>query len=143
MIKLFFFLKSLCIKFEKTPLLSSIFKFCYRILNLLYGASIGYKAKFENIPTLPHNISGIFISELAIIGKNCTIFHQVTIGSVNKSGQRFAPKIGDDVFIGAGAIIIGDIQIGNNVNIGAGAIVHQNVPDKSTVVMSGMKIITK
>lgn len=142
MIKIIFFFKYLCVKLDRIILIASILKFFYRILNLLYGASIGYKAKFGNIPNFPHNIAGIFISEKALIGKNCTIFQQVTIGNIEKDGETFAPKIGDNVFIGAGAIIIGNIQIGNNVKIGAGTIVHKNIPENATVVMSGMKIIS-
>ena len=74
---------------------------------------------------LPYLIKGA-----AQIGSNCTIYHCVTI-AVEKSG---VPVIGDDVTIGAGAIIMGGIKIGNHVNIGAGAIVIDDVPDHSTVM---------
>lgn len=81
---------------------------------------------------LPHNM-GIVLSGKAVIGEYCTIFHEVTIGAdVIKSGG--APTIGNHVFIGAGAKVIGDISIGDNVIIGAGAVVTKNVPDECTVV---------
>lgn len=64
------------------------------------------------------------------IGCNCTILHNVTIGA----GRGGAPTIGDNVYIGAGAIIIGDIKIGDNVKVGAGAVVFKDVPSNSTVV---------
>lgn len=87
---------------------------------------------------LPHNM-GIVISGSAVIGNNCEIFHQVTIG-VDKTGR--APKIGNNVFIGAGAKIIGNIVVGNNVKVGANAVVTKNVPDGVTVVGAN-KFITK
>lgn len=83
-----------------------------------------------------HSYSTI-INGAAQIGSNCTIYHCVTI-AVEKSG---VPVIGDDVTIGAGAIIMGGIKIGNHVNIGAGAIVIDDVPDHSTVVCPKGRII--
>lgn len=71
------------------------------------------------------------------IGNNCTIYHCVTI-AVEKTG---VPVIGDDVTIGAGAIIMGGIKVGNHVDIGAGAIVIDDVPDHSTVVCPKGRII--
>lgn len=83
---------------------------------------------------LPHPY-GIIINRFAVIGRNATIFHQVTIGvNPHHGGNYHAPIIGDNVFIGAGAKIVGPIKIGNNVRIGAGAVVTKNVPDNATVV---------
>jgi serine acetyltransferase len=139
---LFFFLKAKTLYFEETfrPLFWA-FNFFYRILNLLYGASISYRAKISGVPLLPHNVSGIFISEKAIIGKNCTIFHNVTIGSIERNGETFAPIIGDNALIGAGAIIIGNIRLGNNVRIGAGAIIARDIPDNCTAILDALRII--
>lgn len=71
------------------------------------------------------------------IGDNCTILHNVTIGA----GNMGVPTIGNNVYIGAGAIIIGGITIGDNVKIGAGAIVVTNVPSNTTVVSDKAKLI--
>lgn len=73
---------------------------------------------------------GITINSYCRIGKNCMILPNVTIG-YSKGG---VPTIGNNVYIGAGAVVIGDVKIGNNVKIGAGAVVVDNVPDNSTVV---------
>ena len=104
-----------------------------------FGTHLGYGATFEEIPKLPHGIRGIYISHNAVIGKNCTIFHQVTIGE----GKGGAPRIGDNCYIGAGAKIIGNIAIGNNVKIGAGCVVFEDIPDNSTVVMQKPRIIIR
>lgn len=76
---------------------------------------------------------GIVLSGKTTIGKNCIIMQQVTIGVDEIKGGK-APRIGNDVFIGAGAKIIGDITIGDNVIIGAGAIITKSVPEGKTVV---------
>lgn len=83
---------------------------------------------------LPHPF-GIIINRTATIGRNVTIFHQVTIGVNEHHGDLgVAPTIGDNVFIGAGAKIIGPITVGTNVRIGANAVVTKDVPDNATVV---------
>lgn len=72
------------------------------------------------------------------IGKNFHCFQNVTIGTTN---SPIGPTIGDNVFVGAGAVIMGNIKIGNNVKIGANAIVTQDLPDNCTVVTKGSCIV--
>lgn len=72
------------------------------------------------------------------IGKNCWINQQVTIGYTNNND---CPVIGDNVKIGAGAIVIGNISIGNDAIIGAGTVVTKNVPANSTIVGNPAHII--
>jgi serine O-acetyltransferase len=62
-------------------------------------------------------------------GKNCTIYQNVTIAGKD----NFEPVIGDNVVIGAGAVIIGNVNIGNNVIVGANAVVTKDFPDNCTV----------
>lgn len=95
---------------------------------------------FEDKPNLPHGIKGIIIHPTAKIGRNVTILHQVTIGvrDVNESAV-----IGDNVFIGAGAKILGNIKIGNGAKIGANAVVIKDVPANATVVGVPGRIIEK
>lgn len=105
--------------------------------NASMGTHLGFGARFAGVPNLPHGLNGIIVSHNTVIGKNCTIFHQVTIGE----GKDGAPVIGDNVYIGAGAKLIGNITIGDNVKIGAGCIVTQDVPENATVVMEKPRII--
>ena len=109
-----------------------------------YGAWIGLGATFDSIPVFPHGLFGIFISNSAHIGKNAVIFHQVTIGSNTiVGGNNGAPTIGDNVYIGCGAKVIGNVNIGNNVRIGANCIVVKDVPCNSVAVTKGTVIIQK
>lgn len=110
-----------------------------------HNSYIGINTKFKNIPYFPHGISGIFISDDAYIGKDAIIFQGVTIGSntLSDSKKNGSPVIGDNVYIGAGAKIIGNVKVGNNVRIGANAIVVEDVPDNSVVVLDKPRVIYK
>ena len=112
------------------------------------NASLGHRTDggsyFEGKTFLPHGIKGVFITDKASIGKNVTIFQQVTIGIKDYSAKELrGPSIGNNVFIGAGAKIIGDIKIGNNVKIGANCVVVEDIPDNATVVLNKPRIIIK
>jgi serine O-acetyltransferase len=90
-----------------------ILKKCYRVYVARYGADIPLTVKFDGPPCLPHGLHGIFIATYSHIGKNVTILQQVTIGQdtfkpFSSDARRY---IGDNVFIGAGAKIIGGVVI--------------------------------
>lgn len=88
---------------------------------------------------------GIVINGACKIGKNCNIHHGVTIGAKHRAlgaGKTGAPEIGDNVYIGPGAKVIGGIKIGNNVAIGANAVVVHDVPDNAVVGGVPAKIIS-
>jgi len=85
---------------------------------------------------------GIVINENAVIGENVTIRHNVTIGGKAKNG-RDCPKIGNNVDVGAGAILLGDIEIGEGASIGAGAVVLQSVPANMVAVGNPARIIPR
>ena len=108
-------------------------------------AGIALGSQIDGLPTFPHGFTGIFISEGAKIGKDCVIFHQVTIGSNTLPGSRGrgCPTIGDNVYIGCGAKIIGNVRIGNNVRIGANCVVTQDVPDNATVVLEKPRVLVR
>lgn len=106
---------------------------------------IGVHSYFEGEPYFPHGMLGVFISHGASIGKNAIIFQQVTIGSntLNGTEKYGSPTIGNNVYIGAGAKIIGKIKIGNNCRIGANAVVYADMPDNSVAVAASTRIIQK
>lgn len=77
---------------------------------------------------------GVVIGETSVIGNNVTLFQGVTLGGTGKEKGKRHPTLKDNVVIGAGAKILGNITIGNNVLVGANAVVIRDVPDDSTVV---------
>lgn len=86
---------------------------------------------------------GVVIGETAIIGDNVTLFHGVTLGGTGKEKGKRHPTIGNNVFIGSGAKLLGNITIGNNVKIGANAVILKNIPSDVTVVGIPGKIVKK
>lgn len=78
--------------------------------------------------------AGVVIGETAIIGDNVTMFHGVTLGGTGKEKGKRHPTIGNNVFIGCGAKILGNVTIGDNVKIGANAVVLKDVEEDTTVV---------
>lgn len=107
--------------------------------NASMGTHLNCGAKFKTPPILPHGLYGIIVSHNAVIGSNCTIFHQVTIGN----GSGGAPTIGDNCYISAGAKITGNIHIGDNVVIGTNCVVFEDVPDNTTVVMQKPRLLRR
>lgn len=107
------------------------------------GSYIGNPKSFKSKPIFPHGIYGVFISGSAEIGEECIIFQHVTIGSswLPGSSNNGAPALGNNVYIGAGAKIIGNVHIGNNCRIGANAVVVRDVPDNCTVVCASPRVI--
>lgn len=77
---------------------------------------------------------GVVIGETAIIGDNVTLFQGVTLGGTGKEKGKRHPTIGNNVVIGAGAKVLGNILVGDNSYIGANAVVLRDVPANSTVV---------
>jgi len=77
---------------------------------------------------------GIVIGETAVIGNDCTLYHGVTLGGTSWSAGKRHPTLGDNVVIGAGAKVLGPLDIGENARIGSNAVVVKDVPAKATVV---------
>ena len=124
----------------------------HKLLELVYGhyfmrkgSFIGITSEIEGIPCFPHGVMGVFISNRAKLGKDVVIFQQVTIGSntIPDSQHTGSPTIGDHVYIGAGAKIIGGITIGDHCRIGANAVVYEDMPPHSVAVCSPTRIIQK
>lgn len=82
---------------------------------------------------------GIVMGETTVIGSNCTIYHQVTLGGTGKDVGKRHPTIGDNVLIGAGAKVLGPVNIGHNTRIAAGSVVLKDLP--SNVTAAGVPAI--
>lgn len=79
------------------------------------------------------HFGGIVINESAVIGSNCNLSQGVTIGQSNRGARAGTPTLGDNVYVGPNAAIIGGIQVGNCVAVGANAVVTKNVDDHAVV----------
>lgn len=110
------------------------------MINILTGIDIPYSAKIGKGLKICH-FGNIFISSGAVIGDMCTIHQGVTIGKGGHNTETREPVIGDDVFIGANATIIGDINIGSRVLIGSGVCCFKTIEDDCTVVTAGIRVI--
>jgi serine O-acetyltransferase len=88
------------------------------------------------------HIGGVHINPQAIIGSNCDITHRVTIGA-SAMGRQGAPVIGNNVYIGTGATLVGKIKVGNGAKIAANTLVITNVPDGATVMGVPGRIIMR
>lgn len=106
------------------------------IYNILCSNGISTKAKIGEGTVFYHHGVGCVVHELSQIGENCRIFSNVTIGCKWAGNEEpgMPPKIGNHVMIGAGAVILGDINIGDNSIIGANAVVLEDVPANSIAV---------
>ena len=112
----------------------------------LFKASIPYEADIGPGTKLMHRGLGIVIHENTKIGKNCIIYHQVSIGSASpKKEVKIKVEIGDNVVIGSGAKIItkNKLVIGNNAKIGANAVVSQDIPAHALAVGNPVQIKQK
>jgi serine O-acetyltransferase len=97
-----------------------------------YGIHLGLKSSIGENLRLPHP-QGIIIGEGVKVGNNCTIYHNVTLGKkYGPLAEAGYPKIGNNVIIYTGAVILGDITVGDNSIIGANSIVLDDV-DANTV----------
>lgn len=135
--------------------------FCYPGLQALVCHRVAHKLYRFGLPFIPRLIShlarfftgveihpgatigtgvfidhgmGVVIGETAIIGDYALIYQGVTLGGTGKQSGKRHPTLGENVVVGTGAKILGNIEIGNNVRIGAGSVVLRDVPSDCTVV---------
>jgi serine O-acetyltransferase len=135
--------------------------FCYPGLQALLFQRLAHQLYHLGIPFIPRLIShigrlftgveihpgaqigqgvfidhgmGVVIGETAIIGDYCLIYQGVTLGGTGKETGKRHPTLGENVVVGAGAKVLGNIEIGDNVRIGAGSVVLRQVPSNCTVV---------
>lgn len=135
--------------------------FCYPGLQAILFHRVGHSLYRLGIPFIPRLISaiarfltgieihpgavigqgffvdhgmGVVIGETAIVGDYVLLYQGVTLGGTGKESGKRHPTLGNNVVVGAGAKVLGNIEIGNNVRIGAGSVVLRNVPSNCTVV---------
>ncbi len=158
-----FFRREVKAAFERDPAASSFFEvlLTYSGLHAIIIYRITHGLKKVGIPFLPRLISqigkfftgieihpgaeigdelfidhgmGVVIGETAIIGNGVTLYQGVTLGGTGKEKGKRHPTLGNNIVVGAGAKVLGNITIGDNSYIGANAVVIKDVPPNSTVV---------
>ncbi|HEY9618824.1 MAG TPA: serine O-acetyltransferase [Crinalium sp.] len=125
---------------------------CYRIAHWLHGANVSFLPRFfSHLCRLATGIEihpgaqigkgvfidhgvGVVIGETAIVGDYTVIYQGATLGGTGKEQGKRHPTLGSHVIVGAGAKVLGNIQIGDRVRIGAGSVVLRDVPSDCTVV---------
>ncbi|OGC22781.1 serine O-acetyltransferase [candidate division WOR-1 bacterium RIFOXYC2_FULL_37_10] len=123
----------------KIPVVPRFISQISRILTLIEihpGAKIGKRFFID------HG-NGVVIGETAVIGDDVTIYQGVTLGGTGKEKGKRHPTIGNNVVIGASAIILGNIVIADNSRVGAGAVVTKSVPQNSTIVGNPARVIVR
>ena len=158
-----FFRKEIMATFERDPAATNYFEvlLTYSGLHAIIFYRIAHVLRGMNIPFLPKWLSqmgrfftgieihpgamigsglfidhgmGVVIGETAILGDNVTMYQGVTLGGTGKERGKRHPTVGNNIVIGAGAKVLGNISIGDNTYIGANAVVLRDVPPNSTVV---------
>src|SRR6201993_1754573 len=104
-----------------------------QIARWLTGIEIHPGAKIGRRLFIDHGM-GVVIGETSIVGNDVTLYQGVTLGGTGKEHGKRHPTLEDNVVIGSGAKILGNIIVGKNCRIGAGSVVLRNVPENSTVV---------
>lgn len=112
--------------------LSLIYKFLFKLVQIVTGIELPCEVPVGRGLVIEHS-GGIVVSGFARIGEGCRIRNGVVIG-LARTDEPCAPQLGDDVDVGAGAKLLGNIRIGNHVRIGANAVVLTDVPDHSIAV---------
>jgi serine O-acetyltransferase len=139
-----FWMRTCAFMSQSRIILYSIF-FIARIIgihyNIKYGISIPHTTKIGSGFYVGH-FGCIIVNDKSVIGKNCNISQGVTIGLACRGKNKGCPIIGDNVYIGPGAKIIGRVNVGNNVAIGANCVVTKDVPDNAVVAGVPGRIIS-
>jgi len=121
-------------------------KFLGKMLSIwcrfLTGIEIHPAAKIGKNLFIDHG-HGVVIGETSVIGDNCTIYQNATLGGTGKEHNKRHPTLGNNVVVGAGAKVLGNIVVGDNVKIGANTVVLKDVPPNCTVVGVGRVINRK
>ena len=131
--------------FSRKKRLFRIFHYPARIilyrLQQKFGINIAYNTKIKPGFYIGH-YGGIVVHCKVEIGWNCNISHGVTLGISSRGVKAGVPQIGNNVYIGPGAVVIGNIKVGDNSAIGANCVVTKDVPENAVVAGVPGKIVS-
>lgn len=107
-----------------------------------YGISIPYNTQIGAGLYIGH-FGGIVVNEHAVIGKNCNLSHDVTIGQANRGKRMGYPVVGDRVYFGPGSRVLGKLVLGDDAAVGANCVVTRDVPEHGVVVGVPGRVISR
>lgn len=136
------YLLRLASMYNKKSIKGVIYRFLLRKYSIKYGIQIYPSTSIGKGLYIGH-WGTIIVNHNAKIGENCNLSSGVTIGQTNRGEKQGCPTIGNKVWIGTNAVIVGKINIGNNVMIAPNGFVNFDVPDNSIVVGNPGNIIRK
>ena len=123
-------------------LLRPIYFFLNGLVQVMWGIELPRSAKIGPGLYIGH-FGGITIAPGVVIGRNCNLSQQITVGLSGQGEKAGVPTIGDNVYLAPGVRVFGRISIGDNVKIGANAVVYKDIPDNAVVVLDpGFKIVS-
>jgi len=116
-------------------------RFMFSHYRFKYGVHIDFSAEIGPGFYICH-VGSIVINRRCVIGKNCNLSHEVTLGARSRGERAGCPVIGDNVYIAPGAKVIGKVEIGDHAAIGANCVVTKDVPESGVVVGIPGKVIS-
>ena len=129
-------LQKISYKLRFIPIIPNLITY---LIRFIFSCYFPFKIKIGEKFVLGYGGLGVVIHERTIIGDDCHVDQNVTIGGTSK--KYGVPVLGNHVYVGSGAKILGPIIIGDNVVIGANAVIVENIPNNSLVVGIPGKII--
>lgn len=126
---------------SKSLLSRLLWRILLRTLSIRYGFQIALESRIGAGLFIGH-FGTVVVSAMAEIGNNCNLAHGITLGAAR--GKRAgAPKLGDRVWVGTGAVLVGNIKIGSDVLIAPNAYVNIDVPENTLVIGNPAQLIHK
>jgi serine O-acetyltransferase len=122
------------------PPLRLLYRFLYVVVRNVYGIELPWQTWVGRRVRIVHQ-SGIVIHPQAVIGDRCLVRQNVTLGRGTLGRDHDAPRVGADVTLGSGAVLVGRITVGDRARIGPNAVVMTNVPAGATVVLSPPRMV--
>lgn len=112
-----------------------------KVIQVVTGIQLPRTCRVGPALYIPH-FGPVFIGEDVTIGSHCTIHPGTVIGSAGRGERRGCPALGDRVFVGVNAVLLGRITVGSDAAVGAGAVVTADVPPRSVVVGNPARVIS-
>jgi serine O-acetyltransferase len=127
---------------ERHALVERLAAFVLGRCSVRYGIAIPYRTQIGAGFYIGH-FGGIVVADEALIGRNVNLSQGVTIGWSNRGALAGVPRIGNDVYIGPGAVIFGAVDVGEGAAIGANAVVCKSVPEWSVAVGVPARVVSQ